>query len=237
VQQFITNYGYLAIFVLMLAESACIPVPSELIMTFGGALAAGAVPGTHLNLIGVILAGTAGNVAGSYLAWAVGRYGGQPLLRRLSEGRLGRRLLRENDLDRAIAWFDRHGNKAVLIGRLLPVVRTFISLPAGIAGMPALRFGVYTTLGCLPWTTALAVAGYAVGKNWESIVNAFHGPTYIIAAVVVVALVILAWRYVRSRRPNDGSADGGGGHGGDRDGERTRGAHRQTRNGAGLSGP
>jgi membrane protein DedA with SNARE-associated domain len=240
VQQFITNYGYLAIFLLMLAESACIPVPSELIMTFGGALAAGAVPGTHLNLIGVILAGTAGNVAGSYVAWAVGRYGGQPLLRRLSEGRLGRRLLRENDLDRAIAWFDRHGNKAVLIGRLLPVVRTFISLPAGIAGMPALRFGVYTTLGCLPWTTALAVAGYAVGKNWESIVNAFHGPTYIIAAVVLVALVILAWRYVRSRRPDDGSADGGsqdgGGHGSDRDGGRTRGAHRQTGNGAGLSG-
>ena len=239
-QQFITNYGYLAIFLLMLAESACIPVPSELIMTFGGALAAGAVPGTHLNLIGVILAGTAGNVAGSYVAWAVGRYGGQPLLRRLSEGRLGRRLLRENDLDRAIAWFDRHGNKAVLIGRLLPVVRTFISLPAGIAGMPALRFGVYTTLGCLPWTTALAVAGYAVGKNWESIVNAFHGPTYIIAAVVLVALVILAWRYVRSRRPDDGRADGGGqdggGHGSDRDGERTRGAHRQTGNGAGLSG-
>ena len=168
-QQFITNYGYLAIFVLMLAESACIPVPSELIMTFGGALAAGAVPGTHLNLIGVILAGTAGNVAGSYIAWAVGRYGGQPLLRRLSEGRLGRHLLREHDLDRAIAWFDRHGGKAVLIGRLLPVVRTFISLPAGIAEMPALRFGIYTTIGCIPWTAALAVAGYAVGTNWESI--------------------------------------------------------------------
>ena len=89
----------------------------------------------------------------------------------------------------------------MLIGRVLPVVRTFISLPAGIAEMPALRFGIYTTIGCIPWTTALAVAGYAVGKNWESIVNAFHGPTYIIAAVVVVALVILAWRYVRSRRP------------------------------------
>ena len=81
-QQFIATYGYLAIFLLMLAESACIPVPSELIMTFGGALAAGAVPGTHLNLAGVILAGTAGNVAGSYIAWAVGRYGGQPPLRR-----------------------------------------------------------------------------------------------------------------------------------------------------------
>jgi membrane protein DedA with SNARE-associated domain len=221
-QQFIATYGYLAIFLLMLAESACIPVPSELIMTFGGALAAGAVPGTHLNLIGVILAGTAGNVAGSYLAWAVGRYGGQPALDRLTRGRWGRRLrLREHDLDRAIAWFDRHGNKAVLIGRVLPVVRTFISLPAGIAGMPPLRFGVYTTLGCLPWTTALAVAGYAVGANWESIVNAFHGPSYIIAGIVVVAIVIAVWWYLR-RRPAE---------------ERPRGAHRaDTRNGAGLSG-
>jgi membrane protein DedA with SNARE-associated domain len=219
VQQFITNYGYLAIFLLMLAESACIPVPSELIMTFGGALAAGAVPGTHLNLIGVILAGTAGNVAGSYLAWAVGRYGGQPLLRRLSEGRLGRRLLREHDLDRAIAWFDRHGGKAVLIGRMLPVVRTFISLPAGIAEMPALRFGVYTTIGCIPWTAALAAAGYAVGANWESVVNAFHGPSYIIVAVIALAIVIGVWRYLR-RRPADGP-----GH--VRAERRHRGGHRQ----------
>ena len=219
-QHFIATYGYLAVFVLMLAESACVPVPSELIMTFGGALAAGAVPGTRLNLIGVIAAGTAGNVAGSYLAWAVGRYGGQPALRRW-----GRRLrLREHDLDRAIAWFDRHGNKAVLIGRVLPVVRTFISLPAGIAGMPALRFGVYTTIGSIPWTAALAAAGYAVGKNWESVVNAFHGPTYIVAGVVAVAIVFAVWRYVRRRRAEDR-------------GERPRGAHRPgARNGAGLSG-
>ena len=204
-QQFITNYGYLAIFLLMLAESACIPVPSELIMTFGGALAAGAVPGTQLNLIGVILAGTAGNVAGSYIAWAVGRYGAEPALRRWGK-RIG---IREHDIDRGIVWFDRHGNKAVLIGRVLPVVRTFISLPAGIAEMPALRFGIYTTIGCIPWTAALAVAGYAVGKNWQSIASAFHGPTYIIAAVVVIVLVIAAWRF-RRRLTEGGGAAGEG---------------------------
>ena len=129
----IATYGYAAVFLLMVAESACIPVPSELIMTFGGALAAGAVPGTSLNLAGVIIAGVAGNVVGSYIAWAVGRYGGQPALRRW-----GRRLrLREHDLDRANRWFARYGPRAVLIGRVLPVVRTFISLPAGIAGMDA----------------------------------------------------------------------------------------------------
>jgi membrane protein DedA with SNARE-associated domain len=200
-QQFIATYGYLAIFVLMLAESACIPVPSELIMTFGGALAAGAIPGTSLNLAGVILAGTAGNVAGSYVAWAAGRYLGLPALSRLTQGRWARRLrLREHDLDRAVAWFDRYGGKAVLIGRVLPVIRTFISLPAGIAGMAPVRFGVYTTVGCLPWTAALATAGYAVGTNWESIVSAFHGPTYIIAAVVLLGVVVLVWRYWR-RRP------------------------------------
>src|SRR5690349_341631 len=215
-QQFIATYGYLAIFVLMLAESACIPVPSELIMTFGGALAAGAVPGTSLNLAGVILAGTAGNVAGSYVAWTAGRYLGTPALARLTRGAAtpsgpargqsawgrwaGRLRLREHDLDRAVGWFERYGGKAVLIGRVLPVIRTFISLPAGIAGMAPVRFGVYTTVGCLPWTTALATAGFAVGANWESIVSAFHGPTYIIAAVVLLAVVVLLWRYWR-RRP------------------------------------
>lgn len=195
-QHFIASYGYAAIFLLMLLESACIPVPSELIMTFGGALAAGAVPGTGLNLAGVIIAGVAGNVAGSYVAWAVGRYGGQTALRRW-----GRRLrVRDHELERAGQWFDRYGPRAVLIGRLLPVVRTFISLPAGLAGMDPVRFGIYTTLGCIPWTAALACAGYVVGANWHSIVDAFRGPTYVIAALMVIALAVAAWRYLHGRR-------------------------------------
>jgi membrane protein DedA with SNARE-associated domain len=195
-QHLIVTYGYLAVFVLMVAESACIPVPSELIMTFGGALAAGAVPGTSLNLVAVIAAGVAGNVVGSYLAWSVGRYGGQPALRRW-----GHRLwLRDRDLDRASGWFARYGPRAVLVGRVLPVVRTFISLPAGVAGMDPVRFGIYTTIGCIPWTAALAYAGYAVGSNWQSIVNGFRGPSYIIAAVLVAALIVIIWRYVRRRR-------------------------------------
>jgi membrane protein DedA with SNARE-associated domain len=219
VQHFIATYGYLAVFLLMLAESACIPVPSELIMTFGGAIAAGAVPGAHLSLAGVIAAGVLGNVAGSYVAWAVGRYGGQPALRRWG----GRLWIREHDLDRATGWFERHGPIAVLVGRLLPVVRTFISLPAGIAGMAPVRFGVYTTIGCIPWTAALAAAGYAVGANWQSVSNGFHGPTYVIAAVAVVAIAVAGWRYIRRHRsepasPGDGSpgdgTPGGGSPGG-----------------------
>ena len=131
-QQFISSYGYLAVFILMLAESACIPVPSELTMLFAGALSAGAVAGAHLNLVLVIAAGVAGNVAGSYLAWGIGIYGG-----RAAWHRWGRYfLLRDDDIDRAERWFTRHGTKAVFFGRLLPVVRTFISLPAGLARMP-----------------------------------------------------------------------------------------------------
>lgn len=203
-QHFITQYGYWAVLVLMLAESACIPIPSEVTMLLGGALAAGAVAGTHLNLAGVVIAGVVGNLAGSYLAWAVGWRGGRPAWRRW--GRVLR--LNEHDIDRAERWFDRHGAKAVFLARLLPVIRTFISLPAGIAKMPAGRFGLYTVAGCIPWTLGLAWIGYGVGANWQRVANGFHGPTYAIAAVVVVAVVVaLALRWRRSRARAEAEVD------------------------------
>jgi membrane protein DedA with SNARE-associated domain len=195
VQHFITSYGYVAVFLLMLAESACIPIPSEVIMMFGGALAAGAVAGAHPSLALIVLAGVLGNVAGSYLSWGVGRYAGQPAVRRW-----GRRIgVRDHDIDRATRWFERHGPAAVLFGRIVPVVRTFISLPAGFAGMPAARFGLYTTLGCIPWTAALGIAGYALGTNWQHVANDFHGPTYAIAGVIAVALAAAVILRVRRR--------------------------------------
>lgn len=192
-QHLITQYGYLAVFVLMLAESACIPVPSEVIMMFGGALAGGAVAGAHPALSGVVAAGVLGSVAGSYVAWAVGKYAGQTAIRRL-----GRRVgVREHEIDRATAWFERHGPVAVLVGRVIPVIRTFISLPAGFADMSAGTFGVYTTLGVIPWTAALGIAGYALGANWEKVANDFHGPTYVIAGIAAIGLVVVV---VRRRR-------------------------------------
>ncbi len=204
-QNFISTYGYLAVFVLMLAESACIPVPSEVIMMLGGALAAGAVGhGAPPSLLGIVAAGVLGNVAGSYLAWAVGKYAGRAAI-----GRWGRRIgIREHEIDRAIAWFERHGPVAVLVGRVIPVIRTFISLPAGFAEMPASRFGLYTALGCIPWTAALGIAGYALGANWEQVANDFHGPTYAIAGVLLVAVVVIVVRRRRARNAaRAGSAD------------------------------
>jgi membrane protein DedA with SNARE-associated domain len=200
-QQLISQYGYFAVFVLMLAESACIPIPSEVIMMFGGALAAGAVPGAHPALFGIFAAGVLGNVAGSYIAWAVGKYAGQAAIRRW-----GRRVgIREHEIDQATAWFERHGPVAVLVGRVIPVIRTFISLPAGFADMPSGIFGVYTTLGAIPWTAVLAIAGYALGANWEHVANDFHGPTYAIAGIIVVGLAVLV---IRRRRAAAGTAAG-----------------------------
>jgi len=193
VTNLISQYGYLAVFVLMLAQSACIPIPSEAIMMFGGALAGGAVPGAHPSLVGVFAAGVLGNIAGSYISWAVGKYAGQAAIRRW-----GRRVgIREHEIDKATAWFERHGQVAVLVGRVIPVIRTFISLPAGFAEMPAGRFGLYTTLGAIPWTAALAIAGYALGANWEHVANDFHGPTYVIAGLLLVGIIVVI---VRRRR-------------------------------------
>jgi membrane protein DedA with SNARE-associated domain len=197
VQHFIASFGYLAIFVLMVAESACIPIPSELTMPLGGALAAGAVSGAHLSLALVIAVGVAGNVVGSYIAWAVGFYGGRAAWRRLGRFALGG----EDSVRRSQRWFDRWGGRAVFFGRLLPVIRTFISLPAGFARMRPVRFGIYTTAGCVPWIGGLAWAGYAAGANWQHVANVMRGPTYVVAGVVfLLAAGGIAFLVVRARR-------------------------------------
>lgn len=207
-QQLISSYGYVAILLLMLAESACIPVPSELTMPFGGAIAAGAVAGVHLNLALVIVAGVAGNVIGSYLAWAVGWRGGEAAARRWSRFLGGR-----SGIERSQRWFDRYGGWAVFIGRLLPVVRTFISLPAGYARMRPLRFGIYTAAGCLPWIGGLAWAGYAAGANWQHVQRLVNGPAYVIAGLVgllvIAGIVLLVVRRRKRQRAAQQAPDAG----------------------------
>ncbi len=191
-EHLISSFGYAAVLVLMVAESACIPIPSEVTMLFGGYLAATG----RLELALVIALGTLGNVVGSYLAWALGRTGGRAAWHRF--GRLV--LVKDEDLARAEAWFERRGEAAVFLGRLLPVVRTFISLPAGMAGMAPLRFGLYTLAGCLPWTAALGVAGYELRGSWHVVVGWFSGASYVIAAVAVLAGLAFLWVRLRRRR-------------------------------------
>jgi membrane protein DedA with SNARE-associated domain len=195
----LTQYGYVAIFILMVLESACIPIPSEVTMVFGGALTTAAVVGTgnELSLFWVGLVGTLGNLVGSWIAYWVGATGGRPAV-----DRYGRYLLiRPHEIDRTHRWFERRGDRVVFVARLLPVVRTFISLPAGVARMPLGKFTLYTFLGCLPFTYALALAGHAAGASWEHVIHALAPLTWLILATCVIAgalYVSRRWRSVRA---------------------------------------
>ena len=186
------DWGYGAIFLLMALESACIPIPSEVTMPVGGLLAA---EGT-LNLWVVGLVGAFANLVGSWVAYAVGAGLSRPVILRF--GRYVR--LREHDLDRAHAWFERYGSRAVFWSRLLPVVRTFISLPAGSARMELLPFSVYSFLGSLPWSFGLAYGGYVLGRNWEKLADNVELGAYAIVALLALGVVAAVIRARRRKR-------------------------------------
>jgi len=199
VNHFLETWGYLAIFVLTLLESACIPIPSEVTLGLSGALASGAViSGVHgdLSLGWVIVVGILGSLVGSLIAYAVGRTGGRALVNRYGKYVL----ITHNDLDRVEAWFNRRGDSVVLIGRVVPVVRTFISLPAGLAEMDLTKFVVFTTIGVAVWVSLLCSIGYAVGTSWASVTKAFSYASYVVAAVVVVAIAVFIIHRVRAVR-------------------------------------
>lgn len=194
----IARYGYPAIFVLMVLESACVPIPSEVTMLFGGALVSASFLAAHqrLDFAAVALIGTAGNLAGSWLAYWAGYAGGRSLL-----VRWGRYLLlSRREIDRAHDWFERYGHEAVFFGRLLPVVRTFISLPAGVARMSFARFTLYTLLGCLPWCFVLTSLGYGLGERWDEVEAVLRPFSWFIAAVIVAAIVWWVRRRLRAIR-------------------------------------
>ena len=196
----IARYGYVAIFLLMVLESACVPIPSEITMLFGGALVSAPflAPEQQLDLVTVALLGAVANLVGSWLAYGVGYVGGRPLVIRW--GRY--LLLRPHEIDRAHAWFDRYGDQAVFFSRLLPVVRTFISLPAGVARMNVWKFSLYTLLGCLPWTFGLAFLGYELGARWDRVERFLRPVSWLVAVLVVAGVGWSVWRRIRYLRAN-----------------------------------
>jgi len=196
----VASHGYLAVFVLMAISSACIPIPSEIVMLFGGALASATFAATQhvtkLSFVEVSLVGVAGSLVGSWAAYALGYAGGRPLIERW--GRF--LLIRPHEVDRAEAWFDRHGEAAVFWTRVVPLARAFISLPAGVARMPFWRFTAYTFLGVLPWCFGLAGAGYALGGSWHTIVHWFLPVSIVVAVILVGWLVVWLRRRIRAGR-------------------------------------
>lgn len=178
----ISGWGYSGVFVLMALESASIPIPSEIIMPFSGYL----VFAEKFSFWPVILWGTIGNLIGSIIAYFVGFYGGRPLIEKY-----GRYILiSSHDLDQAEKWFKKHGDISVLFSRMLPVVRTFISFPAGIARMPFGRFSFYTFCGSLPWAFLLTYAGVILGESWSNIEIYFHKFDWLI---VIVVISLIGW--------------------------------------------
>lgn len=214
------DYGLYAVFVLMLVD-AVFPAASELVMVYAGAVAVGAFPGSSVTVFGAEIestawayvamatAGTLGYTLGSVLGWAIGFYGGRPYLERH-----GRWLhITPAKLDKAHAWFERYGDTAVFVSRMLPVVRSFISIPAGVAEMPLVRYTVLTFLGTIPWCFGLAGIGVALGTGWERFHEDFRYADYAIIALVVAGVVALLYRHRRRRlrrRAVERSAEGVG---------------------------
>jgi membrane protein DedA with SNARE-associated domain len=187
------DLGLPGIFLLMVPESACIPIPSEATMLFAGFNVAEG----HYSLLAVTLAGTAGNLVGSWIAYAVGYYGRVDVLEKH-----GRKLhIKPSHLAWADRWFARHGDATVFFTRLLPVIRTFISLPAGVARMPFWKFSAFTLAGCVPWIFMLTFIGKQVGANWEDWKDSLHYVDYAVAALIVVgaAALLVRWRRNRAR--------------------------------------
>lgn len=187
----ISSMGYAGIVLLMAIESACIPLPSEIIMPFAGFL----VSKGEMTLWGIALAGAIGCVVGSIPAYYVGLYGGRPLAEKY--GRYV--LISRKDLDMADRWFAQHGEIIIFIARLLPAVRTFIAFPAGVARMNISRFIVYTFVGSLIWCYALGYVGMKAGEHWESLKVYFHQSHYVIAGLGVL---FLAW-YIHRHFKNE----------------------------------
>ena len=202
------DHGLLIVFLTMIAESACIPIPSEIVVPYGGVLAAQG----HTHLWMVIVVATLANLVGSSIAYVVGRYGGRALF--LRYGRYV--LVSPHHLDQADRWFEKHGQVTVFFTRMMPGVRTFISLPAGIAKMPVVKFLLYSLAGSVIWNTGLAYLGYGAGKavgedGWAALQDQFSRYNkifYVVLAVVVVGLVgwgVLHWQRRKNRR--NGAAD------------------------------
>ena len=185
----ISRWQYAGIALLMAIESACIPLPSEIILPFSGYLVA---TGT-LTLWGVALAGAVGSVIGSWLAYALGAWGGRRLVERYGKYVL----ISRRDLDLADRWFQRHGDITIFFGRLLPVVRTFIAFPAGVARMPLWRFTAYTFLGSLIWCWALAWIGLKLGEHWDTLGTYFHRFDVLIGIILLTGIGLYVWRHLR----------------------------------------
>ena len=195
----VDQIGLLGVFILMVLESACIPVRSEATMLFAGFN----VSDGEYSLAAAVAVGSFANLVGSWIAYAVGYYGRVDVLEKH-----GKKLhIKKSHLEWADRWFERHGDATVFFTRMLPIIRTFISLPAGVARMPFWRFSALTLAGCVPWVLMLTFIGQQAGDNWESWKDSLHYVDYAVAAMIVIGVIYLLVRKRRGDPPGDPAAE------------------------------
>ena len=195
--------GLWGVFILMVLESACIPVPSEATMLFAGFN----VSDGQYSLFAAVAVGSVANLIGSWIAYAVGYYGRIDILEKH-----GKKLhVKKSHLETADRWFEKYGDWIVLVSRCLPIIRTFISLPAGVARMPFWRFSVFTLIGCIPWVFMLTFIGKEAGDNWEQWKDNLHYVDYAVAAAIVVAAIyfLVKWRRGGKSEPGPSTSTSG----------------------------
>jgi membrane protein DedA with SNARE-associated domain len=193
------RFGYVGVAIAMAIESAAIPLPSELILPFAGwSVSKGLtepLTSSAWTYWGAVVAGVVGNTVGSLASYAIGAYGGRPLVERYGKYVL----ISAHDLELADRWFARYGEATVFFSRMLPIVRTFISVPAGIARMPIWRFTLFSILGAIPWVMLLVWGGMQLGDHWLELKHNLRGLDYLIAAVILLGVGLFVWRHVRRR--------------------------------------
>ena len=201
-EHFLETWGYLAVFALSFISSMGLPVGSEIAIIYGGVLASGQIPNEphHLLLVVVIVLATLGELLGSLAGYLIGYFGGRALVDRFGKYVM----LTHKDLDRADAWFARHGEPLVLFGRFIPLLRSFVSFAAGLGEMAIGKFVVFTVIGCAIWCTALASLGYALGSSYSHVLKAFSYAGYLAAVLAVIAVVVLFLHRLRVVREERG---------------------------------
>ena len=190
------QFGYFWICLLIAVENIFPPIPSEVILLFGGFM----TTYSKINIIGVIISSTIGSLLGALILYYIGKILNKERLKKLVRGKIGKTLrLKEKDIDKADEWFDKKGNKTVFYCRFVPILRSLISIPAGMSEMKMSKFLIYTIVGSAIWNTVLTIIGNRVGKNWESIVDIFDKYSHITLIVLIILFIIAAIYYYKKR--------------------------------------
>ena len=190
------KYGYIGVFLLIMIENVFPPIPSEVILLFGGFM----TTYTKLNIFGMVISSTLGSIFGAIILYYIGKIFNKERLKKIISGKLGNILrLKVSDIDNADNWFDSKGNKTVFFCRFIPLVRSLISIPAGMSEMPMFKFLLYTLFGSLIWNTVLIIVGSIVGENWTKIVNVLDAYSHIVVLILFVVVVVGVYLFYKKR--------------------------------------